>query len=245
MSGAILSEIVPVENRASEMTKVELKTLRSASLFAGLSDEQGMFLLELSRVEEHDRGHVLFMQGDPAPKFYLMLEGWVTVSRAGRDGEQTVLHVVREGETFAEPAALTLGFYPASAEAASNATLLAIQGTVFTRMLREDPDLGIRVISQLSQRLRFMVHELERQQVKTTSQRVASFLLDLAPQDSLAATVCLPYDKSLVAARLGMKPESLSRALAKLRKLGVSANRGPSIEISNCPALRAFSDEKP
>ena len=49
----------------------------------------------------------------------------------------------------------------------------------------------------------------------------------------------LPYDKRLLAGRLGMKPESLSRALGKLREIGVNDREG-TITISDISELRAF-----
>ena len=66
-------------------------------------------------------------------------------------------------------------------------------------------------------------------------QRVAEFLLDLAAGDG-ACTVALPYNKTLIAGRLGMKPESLSRAFAKLRELGVRVNQS-SAAISSVSRL--------
>ncbi len=213
--------------------------LRVSPLFRGLSDSQLQSIVDGSRVREHARGHTLFLQGDPANFFFMVIHGWVSVYRDTADGEHTVIHVIRAGETFAEPAALNLGVYPASAEAATDCMLLDVPAARFKDLLIQDPGVAMLVIGQLSQRLRFMVSELERLQVQSASQRLGSFLLELAPPDGTCAVVELPFDKTLIAARLGMKPESLSRALAKLRGLGVQANRGHRVELNNLPALRA------
>ena len=214
--------------------------LRRNALFKGLSDEQLQMVADHSRLKSHDRGHLLFLQGDPAPCFFLVLDGWVTVYRDTPDGEHTVIHVVRPGETFAEPAALNLGIYPASAEAATDCRILEIPASTLMELLAQDPAIALRVIGQLSQRLRFMVTELERFHIKSAPQRLACFLVELSPGDAPRAEVVLPFDKTLIAARLGMKPESLSRALARLRQYGVCANRGHNVELTDLPALRAF-----
>jgi len=214
--------------------------LRSHSLFKSLTADQLRKVADSSRIRHHHRGHLLFLQGDPAPCFFLVLEGWVTVYRDTPDGDHTVIHVVRPGETFAEPAALNLGVYPASAEAATDCQVLEIPASTLKNLLAEDPSIALRVIGQLSQRLKFMVTELERFHVKSAPQRLACFLVELSPRDAPSAEVVLPFDKTLIAARLGMKPESLSRALARLRKYGVHANRGHNVELRDLPSLRDF-----
>ena len=67
--------------------------------------------------------------------------------------------------------------------------------------------------------------QIEQLQVRSGTQRVADFLLKLCPVREGSAVVALPYDKSLLASRLGMKPEGFSRALARLRELRVRTDR--------------------
>lgn len=221
------------------LTGIEL--LRNSSLFAELSDENLLCLAENCRVAEHPRGHSLFLHGDPASSFYLVTEGCVSVFRDTPDGSRTVLHIAHEGETFAEAAALKLGHYPASAEAASDCSLIEIPAVAFREVLSRDPDLALRVIGSLSMRLRMLVKEVEQLTVKNASQRVGGFLLELVSvTEGNQATVALPYEKALVAAKLGMKPESLSRALANLRRFGVESTRGADIHIHDVSGLHEF-----
>ena len=72
---------------------------------------------------------------------------------------------------------------------------------------------------------------------------MAEYLLELCPEGAESATVILPYDKTLIAGRLGMKPESLSRAFVRLRDHGVRVNQS-SAAIASIPRLRdlAHSD---
>ncbi len=219
----------------------DIEFLRNNSLFSELSEEDLRRLAEGSRVAEHPRGHSLFLHGDPASSFYLVTEGCVSVFRDTPDGSRTVLHIAHPGETFAEAAALKFGFYPASAEAASDSVLIEIPATAFGEVLRRDPDLALKVIGSLSIRLRMLVEEVEQLTVKNASQRVGGFLLELAGETQCnQVTVALPYEKALVAAKLGMKPESLSRALANLRRVGVESTRGAQIHIHDVSGLHEF-----
>jgi CRP-like cAMP-binding protein len=223
------------------MRLTDIEFLRNNSLFTELSNDDLQSLAADSRVAEHPRGHSLFLHGDTAASFYLVTEGCVSVFRDTPDGSRTVLHIAHEGETFAEAAALKLGHYPASAEAASDCTLIEIPAIAFRDVLRRDPDLALRVIGSLSIRLRMLVNEVEQLTVKNASQRVGGFLLGLVSEtEKNQATVSLPYEKALVAAKLGMKPESLSRALANLRQIGVESSRGAEIRLRDVSSLRQF-----
>ena len=73
---------------------------------------------------------------------------------------------------------------------------------------------------------------------------MAEFLLELCPVDSGACAVTLPYDKFLIAGRLGMKPESLSRSFSKLKTIGVHINRN-NAAIENIDRLREYSETDP
>ncbi|MBX9946929.1 MAG: helix-turn-helix domain-containing protein [Reyranella sp.] len=64
-------------------------------------------------------------------------------------------------------------------------------------------------------------------------------MLALAPRDSGPVTVTLPDGRRLVAGRLGVTPQSLSRAFAALRPLGVSGG-GRRVTIADPARLREF-----
>ena len=215
----------------------DLEIVRRAPLFAGLPDAVLGRLIDEARVVEHARGRLLFLRGEPADRFYLLLDGWVKVYRDTPEGEQTVLGVMKPGETVAEAAIFMQSEFPASAEVVENARLLEIPAHPFITLLRDDNDLAIRLLGALSLRLRRMVVHIEQLQARSTSQRLGDFLLSLCEGAEGKAEVRLPYDKTLVAARLGMKPESLSRALAKLRTFGV-ATRGNAVELTDIENLR-------
>ena len=85
---------------------------------------------------------------------------------------------------------------------------------------------------------------MEQLKARTGAQRVAEFLLELAGATHGFCEVTLPYDKVLIAGRLGMKPESLSRAFARLREYGVTV-RHNNAAIADIAVLRELSDEDP
>jgi CRP-like cAMP-binding protein len=87
--------------------------------------------------------------------------------------------------------------------------------------------------------LQALVTQVEQLTAQTGAQRVAEFLLDLAPVSEGDCAVILPYDKVLIAGRLGMKPESLSRAFARLKEKGVRISQNHAA-IEDVARLQAY-----
>jgi len=222
----------------------DMDLIRRTPLLMDLPENELTRLLDASSVVEYARSRLLFLRGEPADHIFLLLDGWVKVFRDSAEGEQTVISVLKPGETVAEAAIFLGRDYPASAEVVGDARLLEIPADVLLGLLREDGELGIRMLGTLSQRLRGLILHIEQIQARSTSQRLGDFLLglcDTCEGGDSRVTIDLPYDKSLVAARLGMKPESLSRALVKLRNVGVST-QGHQVLLEDIPQLRNFCD---
>lgn len=223
------------------ISEQDREILRRAPLFAAVKDDVLDDLLKEARVGTYPRGQILFLRGDPAERFFLLVDGWVKIFLDTPNGEQTVIEIMRAGETIAE-AAIFLGMaYPASAEVADDARLVEIPAAPFLARLREDGELALTMLAALSKRLHYLIQHIEKVQTFSTPQRLGGFLLELTKKTDGEATLRLPYDKSLVAARLGMKPESLSRALAKLRDIGVTT-LGDSVHIADIDGLREFCE---
>ena len=105
-------------------------------------------------------------------------------------------------------------------------------------------DTAVTVLASCFGHLHSLVAQLEQLKAQTGAQRVAEFLLELSPCEEGSCIVTLPYDKVLIAGRLGMKPESLSRAFAKLKSVGVSISRN-SATIEDVERLRDYSISDP
>jgi CRP-like cAMP-binding protein len=199
----------------------DLQLVSRIAVFGGLKPETVQRLIAPATVVTLKQGHPLFRQGDPAAAFFIVVEGWIKLYRITLAGEEAVIHVLTKGESFAEAVAFTGNRYPATAEAVSNARVVRIPADHVVRCIREMPDIALAMIASTSQHLRRLVQEVEQLKAQSGIQRVAEFLVSLCPPSGGPHTIALPYDKALIAGRLGLKPESLSRAFSKLRSVGV------------------------
>jgi CRP/FNR family transcriptional regulator, dissimilatory nitrate respiration regulator len=187
------------------------------------------------------RGEALFEQGDSADGFFCVIEGWAKLYRLREDGEEVVVAIFSAGETLAEVAMFLGGRYPASCEAVSPARILKIDAANLRRAVLAEPQLAFDMLAAASMRLRHLVDEIEQLKARNAPQRIADFFVKQADAAAGAVQIALPYEKALIASRLGMKPESFSRALGKLADLGVVVERD-SVFIPDVERLAAFAD---
>ncbi len=222
------------------MKQEDFEKVRRSRLFAGLDDPTLRSILGNEPPRQYPKGKVIFQQDDDADHFYIILNGWVKLYRQLPSGDEAILHILTEGESFAEAAMFDGHRYPATAEVVADARLVAVNCNLFEQHLRSNPDLAMRMLASTTIHLKNLVVEIEQIKGRNSVERLAFFLLNMCPGDVMSAAVELPYEKSLIASRLGIQPESLSRVLNKLRAYGVNCVRN-QIVISDVKALQRLA----
>ncbi len=222
------------------LTTEEQQLIHMSPLFGGLSVEAFQQILNHNPPRNYPKKSLLFQEGDKADHFYIVLDGLVKLFRCSLDGHEAVIGVFGQGQTFAECAMFLGASFPVSAEVVANARLLRIEGTTMRRVVQANPDIAFSMLASASRHLKTLVDQIEQMKVHTGPERVAEFLLGLSSSSTGLVNINLPYEKALIANTLGMKPESFSRALAKLRKVGVITN-GEHVMISDISALIRYS----
>lgn len=213
-------------------------------LFGTLPPELRVPLLDTARVTRYCRGSTIFHRGDTAHAIHIVAEGWVKLYRIAPNGAEAVVGVMTRGQSFGEPVALRHAAYPVSAEATTDCRLIAVPATAFLALFQSRPEAAISIVASTFAHLQALVEQIEQLKARSGAQRVAEFLLELCPEGVESATVTLPYDKVLIAGRLGMKPESLSRSFARLRAHGVTVQQS-SAEIASVSLLRELANADP
>ncbi len=220
----------------------DLDMVHASPLFAHLGEDVARMVIGDREPRGFERGRSIFLQGDPADAFFLVLDGWVKLFRAMPNGDEAVVAVMAPGECFAEAVMFMGGRYPVSAEAVSDCRLLRIEARAIRAAMLADPRVATALLASIAHHTETLSDQVEHMKVLGAPQRVADFLVKAARGERGAASLTLPYDKALIARRLGMTPESFSRALAILRDHGVRVERD-AVEIASMARLRAFVRE--
>jgi CRP-like cAMP-binding protein len=214
--------------------------LSDLPFFSGLPKVDMAALLQAGFMRKCHKHQNLFQQGDTANSFFIIVSGWIKAHRETVDGDEAVLAIFTRGDVFGEAAMFTGAGYPYAAEAAEDTSLIEIPCGVLRTCAQGNPDIMMRVVLSMSREVRSLQIENEHMVLMTAPQRVGCLLLQLS--SGVAGGSCtfsFPYDKSLAASRLGMKPETFSRALAQLKPLGVHVS-GAKIDIMDFSKLTEY-----
>jgi CRP/FNR family transcriptional regulator, dissimilatory nitrate respiration regulator len=220
----------------------EISKIAAIGPFADLPAEDVEVLIGAAKPRLYTKHSLLFSQGDPADSFFVILSGKVKLFTATEDGDENVVSVFGEGRSFGEAAMFASGRFPVNAEVVEEAHLVRIMADHLFGHLAENQNLAFRMLAVMARRHRQFQKDISDIKSKTPGQRLGGFILALTDVQSGPAHTLLPFDKALIAARIGIKPESLSRALARLRDIGVDC-QGRDVHISDVQNLRKFCEE--
>ena len=204
--------------------------LSKGMLFRRLSELQLLRVAgRAERVRKHD-GEFLFKQDDAAERFYLLLSGQIKLFRLSSDGDEKVIEVIKPGATFAEALMfLEKPSYPVGAQALVMSEVVSIDARDFVSMLRESVDTCLLLAADLSQRLHGLIREINDLSLHTGTRRVAAYLMHHAPEGCDECVLDLP--KQVLASRLSIKPETLSRIFRRLINADLISIHGTRITI--------------
>ena len=224
-------------NRPPDATR----ELRRAYLFADMPDQYLQTLIQGMHEVHLNPGDVLFRHGQPAERFFFLRDGLVKLFRLSPEGDEKIIELMQPGQTFAEAVMFmgTHGRYPVSAEAVSESRLYAIEQKVFLNLLRESHEASFGLLASLSRRLHMLVNQIESLTLQNATYRLVAYLLEQIPRDvKTSPEVQLTTPKGVIASRLAIQPETLSRILAKLRSRELIEVHGNHITVRNVQALR-------
>ncbi|RAU22018.1 cAMP-binding protein [Paramagnetospirillum kuznetsovii] len=229
----------------SALTPADFAVIARAPLLAGLKSEELALLLDGAHVASYPETELLFSQGDRADRFFVVMEGRVNLFALTETGDQSIIEVFDSVCTFAEAAIFSSGVFPLNCEVSAGSRLAHVPAQQFLKRLADRPAMGLTLLSGLSRWQTRLIHEISELKSKSPSQRLATFLLALAAKtaaDGNSDRVRLPITKSVLASRIGIAPESLSRALNRLKTVGVETH-GREVEITDIEALRRLVRE--
>lgn len=216
--------------------------LARTHLCHGLPESRIEELAAQAAVKTLLKGCVVYSHEEEASWFYLLAQGWVKLFRETLDGDEAVLDILPAGHVFGETALFGNGRYGASAQAVEDAVVLVLPLTALRRLIEEEPRLALNMLDSMAGFRRQQEREIEHRSLQNAPQRIGCFLLRLCDDGGRqTVTLHLPYDKTLIAARLGMKPETFSRALARLREDTGIVVQGATVHIGDVRRLADYT----
>lgn len=217
------------------------QTLKKLSLFSGLGETEGMALLRQGEPRWYAREQYLFRHGDPILHFYIVCSGAVQLFRETPGGNEITTDIAGCGqalpltEIFKAPVTV----HEVSAFALSDTVVLEYPASWLREAIR-NPVIARNVLSAISNYAHMIEVEAEHKNSMTAAQQIACFLQRLCIIHGLDPRgFDLPCSKAVLASRLGMKPETFSRALASLRENGIDITHN-RVAFRNLPGMDEY-----
>lgn len=227
------------DQKTFQFDREDMEILSSVRLLHGLSEGLIGRLAGKRGARQLERGTILFHQDQPTGDVHVVLSGWIKLYRTGEAGGETIVRLAGPGEVVGDADLLWGQGYQTCAEVVCDARVLSLDGKRLATQMRRDPALALRLAASLSGQIQHLTRHIEEMKVLDAQQRTAQFLLSYCPVQPGSCFLALPYEKALIAGWLGMKPASFSRALARLRKFGVTSGRD-TVSISDTRRLAAL-----
>lgn len=217
-------------------------SIKQYQVFQNLEEGAIQDLSNLAIIKSYKKGDVLFTSESAAEYFYIIDKGWVKLFTETFDGQEAITDILTDGRFFGEDMLFQKQSHDNSAQVIEESTLVLFPLSTFKRYITFYPSLAFGLLEHISNRKRQKDHEIEHLNVQNAPQRIGCFLLRLVNgRTSGSITLNLPYEKTLLASRLGMKAETFSRALAKLKKEANITIQGSMITIHEIANLVGYS----
>lgn len=190
-------------------------------LFSQLKPDELDTVLRQASVRHLAPGEAVFRQGDAAAHFFLVTAGQVRLYRLAPHGEEKIIELIGPGSLFAEAVSFMGGHYPVSAAAVDQVRLIRFAFVDLDRALHDSPGLAFRMMGSMAMRIHGLVNEIDHLASGSAGQRLVYYLLDLLQEAPDPRRIHLRAPKHVIASRIGVKPETLSRLLARLKEAGI------------------------
>lgn len=233
--------MTPTPASASPAPRADVRTaLRACRLWHGASDESVALLAGAVDVVDVPRGTLLASEGDAADRFGVVVAGRVRVLSLGADGKRVTLEDIDSGQPFGAVAVLANGRYPAAVETVTPATIAWVGRDAVNEMIAREPAVAQSLISDLAMRVLHFTGVVQTLTLEVP-ERVARYLFQRALAAGSPAPdglhVDLGMSKTELAQAIGTVPETLSRALSRLKADGVLDVRGRTVVVFDVGAL--------
>jgi CRP-like cAMP-binding protein len=219
----------------------DLQTLRALPLLQAFPDRLLAALERTARQVHFGSGEVMFRADEPLDELHYLLSGEIGATRPRLADREDVVDILLPVRPLCLPAVLLGLPAPIGARTLTGGHLITLSAGQLREMLASDPGLMPPIFDYALREAHERASENYNLKLRSAPQRLADFLFGLIEEPAeKPARFVLPFEKELIAMRVGCTQANLSRAFAKLRRIGVQTRRGVVI-VHDVSALRTVA----
>lgn len=196
------------------MNHEHLSCVSKVPIFNNLTEAEKEDIILLAKHTNLDKGDFVFQAGNLLNSLYVVYKGRVKISRYSPDGKEQVIRILSNGEFFGELTMFTNKTIQTFAEAIEPTVICKLNGDDVKNLLKTNPDVGLKIISELSNRLTVAEEMIEFNTLSTSDAKLARLLLNLNKN----GRVTFPTTKTNLASQIGITSETFSRKLKQFHE---------------------------
>lgn len=215
----------------------------SSSLFTGMDIDSIQTLLSSSFMHEYPAGKELVQQGDVPAHLYYIIGGTIKTVRYSNEGEEATIRLLGTGETFMDAVIFMGGKSPIGVVTLEDSRFLMIPAEAVRRHALHDAHFACNLLRIVTRHYKNAIQQIDSIVTKTPVERLGYYFLKQHLEQNLdSMDISLSFKKSMIANHLGMTPETFSRALSKIRKMGINVDQ-EKLTLRDAYTLCHFCDQ--
>jgi len=224
-----------------------LKIIGRLPFFRHLAPEAIVVISGLFEDRDVQAEQIIYFEGDPGEHLYLVATGKVKLIRHAASGREVLLDILRGGEYFGNLTSLNNRSYTETAVAQTNCCILQISSQNFEKILIRYPDVTLKVLKAVGQRLEESQEAIKQLSTCTVDQRIAASLVRLAnklgEQKQKGVLIQLPFSRQDLAAMAGTTTETVSRVMSRFAEQGLISTGRKWVSVDDIERLEQLSKE--
>lgn len=234
----------PIEATPTCVCQADECILCEARLFSGLSSSQVCDIKGIVGKQVFTSRQVIFREGDPCDRLYVIKEGMIKLSKSLPDGREQVMCPRGVGQLigFCKPGTEV---YPVTATTLTDVNTCSIEHKDMKRVLQQNPAAALDVIGLLNHELGLSQSMICNLGLKNATEKVASFILSLLPADADEMVhIPLPLSRQEIGEILGLTVETVSRIMAEFRREKIIESPRGGIDVLSISRLQSLSGDQ-
>ena len=196
-----------------------MSIVKEIPFFSLLTDKELQLIDAIAVNKKFKKGEYIFFEGESGDKFFIIKKGQVKLTKMIKNGDEQILNIFSDNDIIAEIVAFDKGNYPASAITMTDTNVIVFDQSKLENLILKHPSIGLKLLREMSGRLRRAQQNVRDLALKDSSARVAGLLIFLAEKYGKKKKEKVILDISLtqqeLASMIGSSRETVSRVLGQ------------------------------
>ena len=222
-----------------------MSVFKEIPFFNLLTENELNLIDEIAGETKFKKGEYIFFEGEAGDKFFIIKEGQVKLTKMIKNGDEQILNIFSNNDIIAEIVAFDKGSYPASAVTMTDTEVIVFDQSELEDLIFKYPAIGIKLLREMSHRLRRAQENVRDLALKDSSARVAGLLIFLADKygkqkkDNIILDISLTQQE--LASMIGSSRETVSRALGEFENKDLIKTSRKKIIIYDLDQIKSYT----